>query len=265
MNSIQHQTQKIASLNADELPAYFEEWADPKAEELGLVRPWIAASDHREIRRAQAEIERRIDVLYGLLERLGEDPRPRRQRYLGCRLIDHLIRAGELVVAPFDGALIHNDSIDFRFGNTVWVPRPGRTLRPATTARADFEAAHTRVSLSSGRPYLLYPGQIVNVEMLEHIKLSKRYGIEVENISRDARLQISAVLASRLHAGHEGGVMLEVRNVGVAVREIFAGDVGAQGFLYEVEGACSEHRPNGMPYPESRPEAVLADVAVVTR
>jgi len=258
MSAIQHQTQRIMGLNADELPAYFEDWADPNAEDLAVASSWIAASNTRDVRRAQAEVERRIEVLFGLLERFADDPRPRRQRYLGCRLIDHLIRTGELQITPFDGALIHNDSIDFRFGSTIWVPRPGRALRPATTTRADFEDTHTRVQITPARPYLLYPGQIVNIEILETIKVSKRYGIEVENISRDARLQIRAVLASKLHAGHEGGVMLEVHNVGVAVREIYEGDVGAQGFLYEVEGACSEHRPNSMPYPESRPNVVLA-------
>jgi deoxycytidine triphosphate deaminase len=255
MRWILHERTRIERLSPDEVPEFFERWADPTDDELDLVKSWRAGADANAVRRARSEVERRIDVLHGLLARLDEDGRPRMRRYLGCRLIDQLLRTGELSISPFDPMLVHNDSVDCRFGPTVWVPRPGRRLRPATATLRDFVDSHHRIDLREGEPYPLAPGQVINVAMLETITLSKRYGLELENTSREARLHVRTVLAPRLHAGHAGGVMLEVQNVGVAVREIYAGDVGVQAFVYEVEGACSEHRPNAMPFQEPRTAA----------
>lgn len=268
MRSILHQAGKVRGLSADELAAYFEDWADPNDEELRLVHEWRVSADRRELRRARAEVDRRMRILLGLRERLNEDGRRTVRRYLGCTLIRQLIRQGDLGVTPYDDALIHNDSIDFRFGQTVWVPVRSRALRAATATARDFEETHHRVAISHDRPYILSPGQVVNIEMLENVRLSKHYGMELENTSRWARLQVVVVLASRLHAGHrhdghDGGVMLEVQNRGVSPREIFPGDVAIQGFLYEVEGACSEHRPNKMPFPDLRPETVGDTITAV--
>ncbi len=217
-----------------------------------LFASWLAQQAEPDAERARLDLEARLQVLTVLATRADaprRSDRGLRQSVLGSGLVRDLIRAGDMTIRPYDGALVKVDSVDLRLGATVWKQRPTiAPLRAAAISHEDFCRMHRAMNISDSSPLVLAPNAFVDALTLESVTLPAGFAARVENVSSRARLGVLVVLAQHIHAGHEGPIVLEVKNLGEFTLVFEPGDVIAQLVLERVDGAGEAYGENTVPY-----------------
>ncbi|MCR8433771.1 MAG: dCTP deaminase [Crenarchaeota archaeon] len=131
---------------------------------------------------------------------------------LSDRTIIELIRKGEIIIDPFDEALIGPSSVDLRLGNDFLMF--DRKRIEAIDPRNPVDDFLEHIHISDEEFIVLHPGHFVIATTLEYIKLPSYISARIEGRSSLARLGL--VIHSTggfIDAGFEGTLTLEMTNV----------------------------------------------------
>ena len=217
-----------------------------------LFAGWLAQQPEPEAERAMLDLEARLQVLTMLAERAGglrHAACSHRRAVVGSGLVRELVRQGDMSIRPYDARLVKVDSIDLRLGTRAWKQRPTiAPVRAAEISHQDFCRMHRPMTITDASPLVLAPNAFVDALTLESVTLPPGFAARVENVSSSARLGVLVVLAKHIHAGHQGPIVLEIKNLGEFTLLFEPGDVIAQLVLERVEGADETYGKNAVPY-----------------
>lgn len=237
-------------LPPDAVLPWFEARQDSPGEMENLFQQWLRLhpGDKTDV---LAELESRLRVLARLaaatddmaIDNGGLDI------YLGSGAVRQLLRSGDMSINPYGSKFVHVDGVDIHLGDRAWWQRScGSPVRAADVGTTHFHQLHRQAWLSDSAPLVLKPGAFVVVPTLEHVVLPATHAAIVQNTSSQARLGVLVVLAEHIHAGHEGKIMLEIKNMGDLTLSYTPGDKVAQLILKRVDGGAEAYGANTVPY-----------------
>jgi dCTP deaminase len=130
---------------------------------------------------------------------------------LSDRTMNEEIRAGRLVVTPFDPAAVQPASIDVRLDRAFRVFRNSRY--PFIDVRKPMEDLTELVEVSDDDPFILHPGEFVLASTLERLTLPDDIVARVEGKSSLGRLGLMVhATAGYVDPGWSGHLTLELSN-----------------------------------------------------
>jgi dCTP deaminase len=152
------------------------------------------------------------------------------------------IKASDLVLDPFDPALMQPSSIDVRldwlfrvFNNHLYTHIDPAEGQPDLTALVEVPA---------GEPFVLHPGEFVLASTLETVTLSDRYAARLEGKSSLGRLGLlTHSTAGWIDPGFSGRVTLELSNVANLPIKLWPGMSIGQLCVFQL--SSSSARPYG--------------------
>jgi dCTP deaminase len=131
---------------------------------------------------------------------------------LSDRTIREEVRAGRIVIEPFDDALVQPCSVDVRVGDTFRVFRNSRY--PYIDVKQPMDDLTEVVRVERDEPFILHPGEFVLGVVLERVALPDDIVATLDGKSSLGRLGLVVhQTAGVVDAGFDGHITLELANM----------------------------------------------------
>ena len=145
------------------------------------------------------------------------------------------IRRGQIVIDPFEPALVQPNSLDIRLGDHfVWYRHGDGVIDPYDRASVCADVDECRA-----KEFVLRPGQFVLAETLEVVALPDNVVASIEGKSSIARLGVELhQTGGWIDAGFAGSITLEMCNVNARPVKVYAGMPIGQLVFYRTDRAA---------------------------
>jgi dCTP deaminase len=141
--------------------------------------------------------------------------------------IRRLVEAGEIVIEPWDPALVQPASVDLRLGDSFRVFENHKVT--AIDLREPPTNLTKEVAVADGEPFAIHPGEFVLGRTLEHVRIPDDVVARIEGKSSLGRLGLIVhATAGFVDPGFEGTLTLEITNLTRVPIKLYAGLLIAQ-------------------------------------
>jgi dCTP deaminase len=141
--------------------------------------------------------------------------------------IRRLVEAGEIVIEPWDPALVQPASVDLRLGDSFRVFENHKVT--AIDLREPPTNLTKEVAIAGGDPFAIHPGEFVLGRTLEHVRIPDDVVARIEGKSSLGRLGLIVhATAGFVDPGFEGTLTLEITNLTRVPIKLYAGLLIAQ-------------------------------------
>jgi dCTP deaminase len=136
--------------------------------------------------------------------------------------IRRLVEAGEIVIEPWDPALVQPASVDLRLGDSFRVFENHKVT--AIDLREPPTNLTKEVTIADGDPFAIHPGEFVLGRTLEHVRIPDDVVARIEGKSSLGRLGLIVhATAGFVDPGFEGTLTLEITNLTRVPIKLYAG------------------------------------------